>query len=55
VIEDPEGSRRLVARAGARDKQVYVYDGLAHDLLHEPERARVTKDVAMWLDERAAS
>jgi acylglycerol lipase len=53
VPEDPEGSRRIVARAGSRDKQVYVYDGLAHDLLHEPERARVTSDVAAWLDDRA--
>jgi len=55
VLEDPEGSRRIVARAGSRDKQVYVYDGLAHDLLHEPERARVTSDVAAWLEERARS
>ena len=53
VLEDPEGSRRIVARAGSRDKQVYVYEGLAHDLLHEPERGRVTSDVAAWLEERA--
>jgi alpha-beta hydrolase superfamily lysophospholipase len=52
VATDPEGSRRLVARAGSVDKQLYVYDGLAHDLLHEPERARVVRDVAEWLSER---
>jgi acylglycerol lipase len=52
-IESPEGSRRLVARARSVDKQLYVYDGLAHDLLHEPERARVMRDVAAWISERA--
>jgi acylglycerol lipase len=53
VIESPEGSRRLVARARSVDKQLYLYDGLAHDLLHEPERARVMRDVAAWISERA--
>jgi alpha-beta hydrolase superfamily lysophospholipase len=53
VVNDPEGSRRLVARAGCTDKQLYVYDGLAHDLIHEPERARVVRDVGEWLKDRA--
>lgn len=53
AVESPEGSRRIVQRAGSVDKQLYVYDGLAHDLLHEPERARVLRDVSAWLDERA--
>jgi len=53
AIEDPEGTRRLVARAGSRDKQTYVYDGLAHDLVHEPERHRVMADVAVWLEDHA--
>ena len=53
VVNDPEGSRRLVDRAGSADKQLYLYDGLAHDLLHEPERARVARDAAEWLKERA--
>jgi len=53
VVNDPEGSRRLIARAGSADKQLYVYDGLAHDLVHEPERARVVRDVGEWLKDRA--
>jgi alpha-beta hydrolase superfamily lysophospholipase len=52
-IQSCEGSRRLVARARSADKQLYLYDGLAHDLLHEPERARVMRDVACWMSERA--
>ncbi|HTQ46356.1 MAG TPA: lysophospholipase [Polyangiaceae bacterium] len=55
AVESPEGSKRIVARAGSLDKQLYLYDGLAHDLLHEPERARVLRDVSAWLDERAPS
>ncbi len=55
VVNDPAGSQRLVERAGSPDKQLYLYDGLAHDLLHEPERARVTGDVLDWLNERAPS
>ncbi|HEY8090266.1 MAG TPA: lysophospholipase [Polyangiaceae bacterium] len=53
VLNPSAGSKRLVARASSEDKQVYVYDGLAHDLLHEPERARVVRDVAEWLVDRA--
>jgi alpha-beta hydrolase superfamily lysophospholipase len=53
LVSDVAGSRRLVARAGSIDKQLYVYDALAHDLLHEPERARVARDAGEWLDARA--
>jgi acylglycerol lipase len=55
AVESPDGSRRMVERAGSVDKQLYLYEGLAHDLLHEPERARVLRDVSAWLDERAPS
>lgn len=53
-IESPAGSRRLVSRARSVDKQLYLYEGLSHDLLHEPERARVMGDVAHWMSERAS-
>ena len=52
-IQSCQGSRRLVARARSLDKQLYLYDGLAHDLLHEPERARVMRDVSTWMAERS--
>ncbi len=51
-IQSCEGSRRLVARARGLDKQLYLYDRLSHDLLHEPERARVMRDVVAWMSER---
>jgi acylglycerol lipase len=51
-LEDPKGTRRLVSRAASGDKQLYLYEGLAHDLIHEPERARVVRDVSAWLCDR---
>jgi acylglycerol lipase len=53
VVSAPEGSQRLIERARSEDKQLYMYRGLAHDLLHEPERARVVNDVRTWLKERS--
>jgi alpha-beta hydrolase superfamily lysophospholipase len=52
VLHSPAGTRRLVDRASSRDKQLHVYEGLAHDLLHEPERQRVVRDVVEWLLDR---
>lgn len=49
----PDGSRRLFTRVASADKQLYIYDGLAHDLLHEPERARVVRDVIEWMTDRS--
>lgn len=31
------------------------YDGLYHDILHEPEKAAVTADLMAWLEERVAA
>jgi alpha-beta hydrolase superfamily lysophospholipase len=49
-VTPPEGSKALVACARSQDKTFKSYDGLYHDLLHEPEKAQVTADVLQWLD-----
>ena len=49
TITDPDGSRALAQRAQATDKTLKLYDGLFHDLLHEPEKAQVLGDVSAWL------
>ena len=49
-VTPPDGSRALYRRAHAPDKTLRIYEGLFHDLLHEPERAQVTHDVLEWLD-----
>ncbi|MFP2908988.1 lysophospholipase [Pyxidicoccus sp. 3LFB2] len=53
TVTDPEGSKALAQRASATDKTLKLYDGLFHDLLHEPEKAQVLGDVSGWLKEHA--
>jgi acylglycerol lipase len=50
---DPRGSAELVQRARSRDKTLFLYRGLYHDLFHEPEREQVMSDVFDWLNRRA--
>lgn len=47
------GSQMVHDRAASRDKQLIRYDGLAHEILNEPERQRVVDDLTRWLDQRA--
>ena len=51
-ITAPIGSRDLIARCGSPDRTLRLYDGLAHDLLHEPNGGaeRVATDIQAWLD-----
>lgn len=51
-LTDPAGSRELCDRAGSPDKTLKLYEGLCHDLVHEPEKDEVIGDVVRWLDER---
>ncbi len=52
-LTNPAGSRKLADRASSTDKTLKTYQGLVHDLLHEPEKAQVIADIADWLDMRA--
>lgn len=52
-IADPAAGREFFEAATSKDKQHKQYDGLLHELFHEPERDLVFKDVVGWLDERA--
>jgi acylglycerol lipase len=51
-VTPPDGSKELYARASSTDKTLKVYDGLYHDLLHEPEKDRVARDIASWIGRR---
>jgi alpha-beta hydrolase superfamily lysophospholipase len=53
AIADPAAGRDFFDHATSKDKQQKQYDGLLHELFHEPERDLVFKDVLGWLDERA--
>jgi alpha-beta hydrolase superfamily lysophospholipase len=52
-VTPPQGTIDLNERASSRDKTLILYDGLYHDLLHEPEHAKVEADITRWLVERA--
>ena len=52
-ITYPSGTQAFAARVGG-DCTVRVYDGLYHEIHHEPERAAVFADVVDWLDGHAA-
>jgi alpha-beta hydrolase superfamily lysophospholipase len=51
-VTPPAGSRALHQKAASTDKTIKIYDGLYHDILHEPERERVIADIAAWVAQR---
>jgi acylglycerol lipase len=51
---NPEGSKQLYARARSTDKTLKLYDGFYHEILSDPEKARVLDDVFQWLNARAS-
>jgi acylglycerol lipase len=48
-ITPPDGSRSLYRRAGIADKQLEIYPGDYHDLLHEPNHDAVAGDITAWV------
>ncbi len=53
-VTPPAGSKELFERAASKDKTLELYGNMVHDLLHEPEKATVTKDIIAWLDARSS-
>ena len=51
-LVDSEGSKQLYERAVSEDKTLNLYDGLYHEILNEPEKEQVLKDMVAWLDKR---
>jgi len=52
-VTPPAGSKELVEAAASTDKTFKSWDGLYHDLLHEPEKQQVVDLVLAWMDARA--
>jgi lysophospholipase len=52
-IADPKAAREFFEHATSQDKQFKQYDGLLHEIFHEPERDLVFRDLIRWLDERS--
>ncbi|XP_008240400.1 PREDICTED: monoglyceride lipase [Prunus mume] len=52
TVTDPEASQKLYNEASSTDKSIKLFDGLLHDLLFEPERDAIAKDIIDWLNQR---
>ncbi|KAK4362698.1 hypothetical protein RND71_017939 [Anisodus tanguticus] len=52
TVTDPEGSKKLYEEASSTDKSIKLYKGLLHDLLFEPEREEIMKEIIDWLNQR---
>lgn len=50
----PSGSQHFVDAVGSKDKVLKLYEGAAHDLLHDLDKARVLTDIIEWIGERSA-
>ena len=48
------GARRLEQAVGTDDLTVRWYDGLWHEIYHEPERAQPLEDLREWLSTRVS-
>lgn len=51
-LTDPKGTVRLLELAQSTDKEIELYDGLYHELIHEPEKDKVYKDISSWILKR---
>jgi alpha-beta hydrolase superfamily lysophospholipase len=45
-----EGSQQLALRARSMDRTLKLYEGLAHEVLNEPEKDEVIAELLGWLD-----
>lgn len=51
-ITDPDASQKLYEQASSTDKTIKLYEGFAHDLLFEPKREDITRNIIQWLNSR---
>ena len=49
-LVEPSGAQMLYDTVSSTDKTLKIYDGLYHEVLNEPEREAVLKDVEDWLN-----
>lgn len=49
-LASPEGSQDLFDRVGSSDRVFKQYEGLAHEVLNEPEKETVLADIRRWLE-----
>ena len=51
-LTNVDGSNQLYERARSTDKTIRLYNGLAHEVLNEPEKGQIIGEILDWLDAR---
>ncbi|KAL0535517.1 hypothetical protein IC582_029848 [Cucumis melo] len=51
-VTDPTASQKLYKEASSTDKSIKLLEGFLHDLLFEPERQSIMKDIIDWMNNR---
>lgn len=52
TVTDPDASLKLYNEASSEDKSIKLLPGYLHDLLFEPEREDIKRDIIQWLNSR---
>lgn len=52
TLTDPDASLKLFEEASSEDKSIKLLPGYLHDLLFEPEREEIKRDIIEWLNSR---
>jgi alpha-beta hydrolase superfamily lysophospholipase len=52
-LASPDGSEALFDAVASTDRTYKRYEGLAHEVLNEPEKEMVFGDIRQWLDAHA--
>lgn len=50
TVTDPAASQKLYEEASSTDKTIQLLEGFLHDLLIEPEREEIMKDIIDWFN-----
>ncbi|PIA42762.1 hypothetical protein AQUCO_02000308v1, partial [Aquilegia coerulea] len=52
TVTDPLASQDLYNEASSEFKDIKLYDGFLHDLLFEPEREEIGRDIIDWMEKK---
>jgi len=51
-IVTPDSSKYFYDHISSTDKQLKIYEGLYHEILHEPEKDIIIEDIRLWIEAR---
>lgn len=51
----PDSLKQFYERIASTDKTLKIYDGLYHEILNEPEKDTVLKDISSWMKKHLES